>query len=154
MNAPFDTMKDSLGSLEHGASRAVPFARSKVLEGVRVVSGVLGLLRALGVDDALGWVGLSRRRSSLLGSVATFGAGAVIGVGVGMMIAPKSGRELRRSFFAGLAAMEDMTTAAVSDVAAKAEAVAVDAIDAAKKVEQKVETKVAAKIDGVPSRAS
>lgn len=45
------------------------------------------------LDMALGWMGLQRRRSSSVG--VSFGAGILLGAGLGMLFAPKSGRELR-----------------------------------------------------------
>jgi len=53
-------------------------------------------LRALGLDDVLGWVGLMRKRSPI-GTVAAFGAGVAVGAGVGVLFAPMSGEELRRA---------------------------------------------------------
>lgn len=49
-------------------------------------------------DDLLELVGLESRRSTtekLLPSLALFSAGVLLGVGLGMMLAPKPGRELR-----------------------------------------------------------
>lgn len=49
-------------------------------------------------DDLLEMVGLESRRSTaekLLPSLALFSAGVLLGVGLGMMLAPKPGRELR-----------------------------------------------------------
>lgn len=49
-------------------------------------------------DDLLEMVGLESRRSSvdrMLPGLALFGAGVLLGVGLGLMLAPKPGRELR-----------------------------------------------------------
>lgn len=49
-------------------------------------------------DDLLELVGLESRRTTtekLLPSLALFSAGVLLGVGLGMMLAPKPGRELR-----------------------------------------------------------
>lgn len=49
-------------------------------------------------DDLLEMVGLEARRSAaekVLPSLALFSAGVLLGVGLGMMLAPKPGRELR-----------------------------------------------------------
>jgi hypothetical protein len=49
-------------------------------------------------DDLLELVGLESRRSStdkLVPALALFGAGVLVGVGLGLMLAPKPGRELR-----------------------------------------------------------
>lgn len=49
-------------------------------------------------DDLLERIGLERRRSTtetLLPALGLFGAGVLLGVGLGMMLAPKSGAALR-----------------------------------------------------------
>ncbi|MFZ5443706.1 MAG: hypothetical protein ACOZQL_27105 [Myxococcota bacterium] len=49
-------------------------------------------------DDLLELVGLESRRSTtekMVPALALFGAGVLVGVGLGLMLAPKPGRELR-----------------------------------------------------------
>jgi hypothetical protein len=49
-------------------------------------------------EDLLDMVGLESRRSQtekLVPALALFGAGVLLGVGLGLMLAPKPGRELR-----------------------------------------------------------
>lgn len=49
-------------------------------------------------DDVLELVGLEERRSTgdkMVPALALFGAGVLVGVGLGLMLAPKPGRELR-----------------------------------------------------------
>ncbi|MBL8922452.1 MAG: YtxH domain-containing protein [Myxococcaceae bacterium] len=49
-------------------------------------------------DDVLGLIGLEERRTAsdkLVPALALFGAGVLVGVGLGLMLAPKPGRELR-----------------------------------------------------------
>ncbi|MER2563479.1 MAG: YtxH domain-containing protein [Myxococcaceae bacterium] len=49
-------------------------------------------------DDVLDLVGLEERRSAsdkLVPALALFGAGVLVGVGLGLMLAPKPGKELR-----------------------------------------------------------
>jgi hypothetical protein len=49
-------------------------------------------------DDLLDMIGLEIRRSTgerLVPALAIFGAGVLVGVGVGLMLAPKAGNELR-----------------------------------------------------------
>ncbi len=50
-------------------------------------------------ERMLEMIGLERRRNAaqrVLPIVALFGVGIVVGVGVGMMVAPRTGRELRQ----------------------------------------------------------
>jgi hypothetical protein len=56
-------------------------------------------LRGLGTDDVLAALGLERRRSSVdvvLPAAGLFLAGLMVGAGVALLVAPKSGRETRR----------------------------------------------------------
>lgn len=49
-------------------------------------------------DDLLGHLGLARKQDTfekLLPAFALFGAGIAVGVGLGMILAPRSGQELR-----------------------------------------------------------
>ncbi len=55
-------------------------------------------LADLDKDDVLDLIGLEERRTSadkLVPALALFGAGVLVGVGLGLMLAPKAGRELR-----------------------------------------------------------
>jgi len=57
----------------------------------------LKTLKNLDRDDLLSLVGLETRRSSMdwvIPAVGFFSAGILLGAGLGMMLAPKSGREL------------------------------------------------------------
>jgi gas vesicle protein len=87
------------------------------MDGVHAVTGIASMLRSLQPDDALGWVGLARRRSPLL-SFAVFTAGFAAGAGAGLLLAPTSGAELRKNIFKGLQGL----MGDAKDVAEKAEA--------------------------------
>jgi hypothetical protein len=77
-------------------------------------------------DDVLELLGVESRRSTgdkLVPALALFGAGVLVGVGLGLMLAPKPGRELR----------EDLRTrlrpgAANGDAAATGTAAAADGL--------------------------
>lgn len=59
----------------------------------------LDAVRGLGSEDILAALGLERKRSALdviLPAAGIFAAGVVIGTGVALLLAPKSGREMRR----------------------------------------------------------
>jgi hypothetical protein len=58
----------------------------------------LSNLRDIDKDDLLEYLGLESRRSTaeaVLPAVAMFGVGLLVGAGIGLMLAPKSGAELR-----------------------------------------------------------
>ncbi len=55
-------------------------------------------LKNLDKDDLLGLLGLEQKSSTgawLAGTLSTFGVGLLVGAGIGLMLAPKPGRELR-----------------------------------------------------------
>jgi len=55
-------------------------------------------LRNLDKDDILEMVGLQTKTSTtawLAGTLGTFGVGLLVGAGLGLLLAPKAGRELR-----------------------------------------------------------
>jgi hypothetical protein len=75
-------------------SRSAARALSLILRGASVAAPWVAILRGDASGRALSWLGLTRRRSPLQG-VATFGAGAIVGAGVALLVAPTSGAELR-----------------------------------------------------------
>jgi gas vesicle protein len=55
-------------------------------------------LKNLDKDEILGMLGLetkSSMASTIAGTLGTFGLGLLVGAGIGLMLAPKPGRELR-----------------------------------------------------------
>jgi len=130
-NDTMDTAKSTIESAKDGTQHAVSSARSTLVEGIRAVNGVVSILRGLQLTDALGWIGLERRRGPL-GSLALFGAGVAVGTGVGMLFAPKSGAETRRFLFGGL-------EQGAKEIEEKAENLAGKAKDTVVKAEHKVE---------------
>jgi hypothetical protein len=55
-------------------------------------------LRKLDKDDILEMMGLQSKTSTgawMAGALGTFGVGLLVGAGIGLMLAPKAGRELR-----------------------------------------------------------
>jgi hypothetical protein len=131
--------EQAIDAAREGTERAVSSTRSSLVDAVHAVTKVVEMLRRLDGDDALGWVGLERRRSPLA-TVMTFGAGVLVGTGVGMMLAPSSGAELRRTIRQILTGLK-----ASSSVEEAAEKVG----DAVKQAEEKIETTIIAGADGV-----
>lgn len=71
-------------------------ARSAILDGLRFAASLFVALRGIGLGDALGRMSFQRRRSSAT-SLATFGVGFLAGAAAGILFAPLSGAEMRRS---------------------------------------------------------
>jgi gas vesicle protein len=89
-----DNAEQAAGTAKVGAEHAVESTRSALFEGIRAVTGLVATLRSFDADDALGRIGLERRRSVLY-DLAIFGAGVAVGTGVSLMLAPMSGQRLR-----------------------------------------------------------
>jgi len=107
MNSANHTMHD----VKSGARELADHGKTNLLEVGTQVLHFIGALRALeigAVDSVLGKVGLSRRPSSLT-PLMWLAAGAVIGGGVALALAPTSGKKLRArlsSFLDGGAELE------------------------------------------------
>jgi hypothetical protein len=62
-------------------------------------------IRNMDKDDFLGLLGLETKHSftnRLLGSLGTFGIGLLVGIGAGLLLAPKTGSALRQDLRAKL----------------------------------------------------
>lgn len=59
-------------------------------------SNIAKQVSGFGIEDVLGTVGLSRRRSHFLENLGLVAVGAVVGAGAAILFAPSSGRETRR----------------------------------------------------------
>ena len=129
--------KGAVDAARQGTGHAVTSARSTLMDGVHAVTGIASMLRSLQVGDALGWVGLARRRSPLV-SFAVFTAGFAAGAGAGLFLAPSSGADLRKNLFKGLQGL----MGDAKDVAEKAEAKVEKLEDKAEKLAGKAKTKV------------
>jgi hypothetical protein len=69
------------------------------MTGASIVLKNLKRLAEVDKEDLLDLIGLEERRTStdkLVPALALFGAGVLVGVGLGLMLAPKAGRELRQ----------------------------------------------------------
>ena len=159
-----DSAKDVVDSAKDGTQHVASSARSKLVDGVRVLTGAVTVLRSLGVGDALGWVGLERRPHPLIsaGKVAgLFGAGFAAGAGAGVLFAPMSGAALRGRIvkaFTGpeakatLHRIETEVQANVKSATDTAGEIAAKAKDAAMKTERTVERSIAAGAETVKNK--
>ena len=92
-----DTLKAAIHGVEpvrEGTEHTIASTLAMVVKGVSAVSGIVAMLRSLDRDDGLTWLGLARRKPPLR-SVAIFGAGVVMGAGIGLLLAPTSGEDMR-----------------------------------------------------------
>lgn len=125
-----ENAKDVIESAKGGAEHAASSTRSRIVDVTKFFVEVASTLRGFGLDDALGYLGLARKRT-VVGSVAIFGAGVVVGAGIGVMFAPMSGESLRRAI---LRALDELKREASDTIEKAGEEV--------KQVERKIEKKV------------
>lgn len=153
MNTAKHMMESTKDGAEHAMHSAQKGARTSLLGTVTAVGGVVSILRGFDLDEGLGWIGLTRKRTAfrtaVISTVACFGAGVVIGTGAAMLFAPASGAETRRALRGRLEGLkrdaEDTFERAgteVKQLERKAESFVTRAVDSAKKAEHKVEEKV------------
>jgi hypothetical protein len=84
--------------------------------GTAVAAGKLAhMASSLRWDDVLGGVGLARRRSHLFESVLLLGAGAAVGAGAALLLAPASGHETRARLGKEFSKLGDAATEAISE---------------------------------------
>ena len=142
MDAAKNTAMNTMESAKEGTQHAVSSARSTLFDGIRAVNGVVSILRGFGLSDALGWVGLSRRRGPFE-TLGIFGAGFAAGAIGGVLFAPKSGADTRQfllDYFKGLEKdAEKGVKEGVKGIETKAEDLAGKAKDAVVSAEKKVE---------------
>jgi len=151
MDAARENAGQAMSNAKGGAGHAVASTRSAFIDGIKAMSGLIATIRSLDGDDALGWVGLARRRNPLY-SLGIFGAGLAVGAGVGLMLAPMSGAKLREMMLDQLRGpnaakdLEKKVEGKVEDLAGKAEGTVKQA---ERKIEHKVEQAKEAVVHGV-----
>jgi hypothetical protein len=84
------------------AAKTAGLARSLIVDGLHAAASAITLMRGFGLLDALGWVGLEKRRSKAV-PIAMVGAGFLVGAAAGILMAPRSGAETRRWIVEGAA---------------------------------------------------
>jgi len=75
-------------------------------------------LRNIDKEDILGALGLQAKRSAMeyiLPVLGIFGAGLLTGIGAGMLLAPKAGRELRRDLTRRVSEVRDRAVEAANE---------------------------------------
>ena len=91
--------------------------------GTAIAAGKLAQMASgVRMDDVLGTVGLSRRRSHALENLLFLGAGAAVGAGAALLFAPASGRETRQKIGKEVSKLTEAAGTAVHDAAESARA--------------------------------
>lgn len=94
MNSFKDNLDIAATKVTDTAAEASGKAEDTMRDTITRLTKLVRVVRGLGVADMLGAIGLERRRGP--GSeVASFGAGLVIGAGLGVLFAPAAGKETR-----------------------------------------------------------
>jgi hypothetical protein len=98
------------------AHEGATLAWGEILGLGKRVADTIHLMRELGPDDVLGVVGLQRRRG-VAPIIGSFTAGDVVGAGLGILFAPKSGAEMRALITKTTRESFSTTTGKVADAA-------------------------------------
>ncbi|CAN95265.1 MULTISPECIES: YtxH domain-containing protein [Sorangium] len=131
MNSAVGTAKGVVESAATGAGVAATAAKTTAFDVAKAVAGVAATVGALGFDDVLGWVGLSRKRSPLT-ALGLFGAGLAVGAGVALLLSPTSGEALRRELLTRLDGLKRQATRGVEQAERKVQDKVGSAVDAVK----------------------
>lgn len=156
MESATEGAEHAVDSAKDGAEKVVSGARSTLNQGIHAVTDLVVMLKSLGLDDGLAWIGLARRPSAFR-TLAVFGAGLVVGAGAGILFAPLSGADTRRAILNQLKGVQSQAKDTLeqaetevkqavgekaNEIAGKANDFAGKARDAVKTAERKVENKV------------
>jgi YtxH-like protein len=90
------TAEEAAHAVTENAGKTARRTRYALIDGLHAAASVVTMLRGLGLGDALGWVGLERRRTKALPIALGVGAGLLAGVAAGILLAPRAGAETRR----------------------------------------------------------
>lgn len=157
LNDTMNTAKHVMDAAKEGAEHAMHStqkgARSSLLGTVTAVGGLVSVLRAFDLDEGLGWIGLTRKRtafrSAALSTAAFFGAGIVLGTGAALLFAPASGAQTRRAIRGRIEDLKrdaehtfDQAESEVKQLEHKAESFVTKTMHTPKKVEHKGESKL------------
>ena len=101
MNTAKHVMDSATGSAGHVMHAAQKGARSSLLGTITAVGGLVSILRGFDLDEGLGLLGLTRKRtaarSAAVSAITFFGVGVALGTGAALLLAPASGAETRRA---------------------------------------------------------
>jgi hypothetical protein len=102
----YDRIEEVTGIAKDGAVKVGETAKTgavtawaNALTIARQVGDLVREARGFGVDDALGMIGLGRRRSNAGAIAGSFAAGMAVGAGLGILFAPKTGAETRHILY-------------------------------------------------------
>lgn len=147
LNNAMGTAKDAIGSAKEvidtakgGAEHVASSARSTFFDVAKLALSVYSTVKAFGGDDALALIGLERRRG-MLRELPAFGAGVVVGAGLGFLLAPMSGTDLRRKFLSGVDELKQEAGAQIEKAGNEVKA-----------AEQKIEKKAGEVVEAVKTK--
>jgi len=98
--------KDGVDTIKEGGEHTFASVSWGVAKGLTALAGVATALRKFDTDQGLSWIGLTRKRSPLV-TIALVTSGVVVGAGIGMLLAPMAGAELRQRILGGSKELPD-----------------------------------------------
>jgi len=143
-----ESAKDGISTVKDGSEHTFANISWGVAKGITALAGVVTALRKFDTDQGLSWIGLTRKRSPLV-TIALVTSGVVVGAGIGMLLAPMTGAQLRQRILGGSKELTDKAATAVKDAESqvketvnKAAGIGERAVEAAKRAENKVEASI------------
>jgi len=115
-----ETATSAAAKATSAATKAATGTKGYALEAALGAMQLLKLARGIDADDVLGLMGLMRRRKSPMNSLLLLGGGIAIGAGIGLLLAPVSGREARSFLLRGLGMMGGKVTDEVDTIQGRA----------------------------------
>lgn len=121
MSTTVNSVKDAaVSAAEDLASDAVKGSKSAMGDALNLAGEVIAFLRKTGVDESLRRIGLVGGTSKL-GGFGLFAGGVIVGAGLGVLLAPMSGRRTRDFLADRFREMYDTVKSTSADVASEAE---------------------------------
>jgi len=136
-----ESAKDGVATVKEGGEHTFASVSWGIAKGITALAGVATALRKFDADQGLSWIGLTRKRSPLV-TIALVTSGVVVGAGIGMLLAPMAGAELRQRILGGSKELTEKASTAVKDAETQVKGIGERAVEAAKRAESKVEASI------------
>lgn len=138
MSTTVNDVKDAaVSAAEDLASDAIKGSKSAMGDAMNLAGELITFLRKTGVDESLRRIGLSGGTSKL-GGFGLFAGGVIVGAGLGLLLAPMSGRRTRDFLADRFREVYDTVKSTTANVASEAEGAGKRVADSARSTGKRV----------------